>query len=94
MSKSSTRFTILAGLLSSLTCTACGRVALTPRLQQEGEYRAFVIGINSRPSARAVDESELDGFSGSRLVRSATVDDSSIQDARATRSGWAASDVR
>ena len=94
MSQSSTVTSkVLALLLLAITSSACGRVALTPQLHQEGELRAFVIGVASKSSARAADESELDGPSGSRLVRPST-DDSSIAEARATRSGWAASEAR
>ena len=89
MNKSFTTFTILTGLLLSLPCTACGRVALTPQLQQDRELRTFVVGVESRASAGGANESELDGSSSGRLVRR-PMDDSSIQEARAMRSGWAA----
>jgi hypothetical protein len=86
-------YEILTLLLLSIMSTACGRVALTPQLRQDSELRTFVIGMRNVAPARAADESELDGPAGTRLVRR-PADDSSIEDARATRSGWAASEGR
>lgn len=84
---------VLTGLLLSITCAACGRAALTPPMRQDSEPRPFVLDAMNRVSQHGTSGPALDDLAGARALRRLT-DDAGLQDARATRSGWAASDAR
>jgi hypothetical protein len=84
---------VLAVLLLSLTCAACGRAAMTSQPRLDGERRAYAIDLDETNRAWEHDTngSAFEDPAGERALRQMT-DDAGLQDVRATRSGWAASD--
>ena len=89
MSKPSTLIHVLTGLLLSITCAACGRAAVISQHRQDGEMRTIALDETTRAS----DGAPFEDPAGARALRR-TTDDSSLEAARAARSGWAASEAR
>jgi DNA-binding IclR family transcriptional regulator len=83
---------VLAGLLLSITCAACGRAALPSQPRPDVERRIFALDETHRATEHATDDAAFDAAAERTLRR--MPDDSGLQDARAMRSGWAASDAR
>ena len=93
MNKPLNLINVLAGLLLSITCGACGRAAVTPQPRQDAELRATVLDVTDRASNRDTDGTRFEDPADARILRR-TADDSSLEQARAARSGWAASGAR
>jgi len=89
MSKS---FNVITGILLTISCAACGGAAMTPQLRRDAELRTII--LDETPRAWMHDtNSFFEDPASARALRLVT-DDAGLQDTRATRSGWAASDAR
>jgi hypothetical protein len=84
---------VFTALLLSITCAACGRAAVTPQLRQYGELRTAVRDMTDPGSRQVQDGSQFEDPAGARVLRQ-SAQDSSLSEARAARSGWAAADAR